>query len=431
MRRWARVFLVVFVLVAPSWASGRVWTDKQGNQITATFVRLHGSFVILSQGNRVLRVPMDALSPEDQQYVRRRAAGMEDQTPEASAASAQEQRRPPALRPVQEPSSSGGQEPSTDPTESSGVRTWTDVHGRTLRAEFVGVSGNQVMLRSGTETKSYPFGGFSPQDQAYIESLLKQRGQEGLVPGLRASASPPMTPDYAAMDEAGYGSEVYGESEEGEYDMGIPGGMVPRFRVPRMPQPRVPIPPRPPIPGQPMGEGAEEDYSGYEEAYAAEAEGEEDYGAFPSGYPGAEEGMMEEGMDEAAGEDPGPFGRGWPPMGSGSISGPPGSRGPRIRPPSVTLPIDDSAPDPSVPGELFVKKCTNCNAVLPPDIEIGDTCPKCGVKFEFEEGLDGKVRDASGREVSRSQLLVRRVGISTVAGVIVGLIIAIVRALQR
>jgi len=49
---------------------------------------------------------------------------------------------------------------------------------------------------------------------------------------------------------------------------------------------------------------------------------------------------------------------------------------------------------------VYSKECMKCKKELPASTKIGDTCPGCGVKFEFEEDADGEFRDAKGRKVS-------------------------------
>jgi hypothetical protein len=48
----------------------RVWTDTQGNRVTAKFVRLVGGEVVLLRGARTLTLPFDSLSAVDQAYIR-------------------------------------------------------------------------------------------------------------------------------------------------------------------------------------------------------------------------------------------------------------------------------------------------------------------------------------------------------------------------
>lgn len=70
---WGLAALVVLALASPAWAAAaktRTWTDNQGRTMTAQFVRVFEGQVILSRGNKPLRVPFYSLSEDDQEYVK-------------------------------------------------------------------------------------------------------------------------------------------------------------------------------------------------------------------------------------------------------------------------------------------------------------------------------------------------------------------------
>ena len=71
MNRSFFVLIAVVLLAVSPAALARTWTDNRGNKISAKFVRVHGSNVVLSRGGRVLTVPFSNFSPEDQDYIRR------------------------------------------------------------------------------------------------------------------------------------------------------------------------------------------------------------------------------------------------------------------------------------------------------------------------------------------------------------------------
>lgn len=52
MRPFALLLAGLLVLGAVAGADARVWTDTQGRQIEAKFVRVHGGRAILQQGNK-------------------------------------------------------------------------------------------------------------------------------------------------------------------------------------------------------------------------------------------------------------------------------------------------------------------------------------------------------------------------------------------
>lgn len=64
-------------------AQDRGWTDRNGQSITARFVRMNGGNAVLMRGKAVLNVPFYNLSPVDQQYLRDYldARGLADQIP--------------------------------------------------------------------------------------------------------------------------------------------------------------------------------------------------------------------------------------------------------------------------------------------------------------------------------------------------------------
>jgi len=62
------------------------------------------------------------------------------------------------------------------------MRTWTDIHGRTIQAQFVRVSGGNVILRQDGREASYPISGFSAADQQYLRSQSAAGGPTPVPP---------------------------------------------------------------------------------------------------------------------------------------------------------------------------------------------------------------------------------------------------------
>lgn len=54
--------------------SAKTWTDAKGNKIQAELVRVSGSSVVLKTGGKQKTLNIAALSNQDQQYLRQRAA---------------------------------------------------------------------------------------------------------------------------------------------------------------------------------------------------------------------------------------------------------------------------------------------------------------------------------------------------------------------
>lgn len=55
------------------------------------------------------------------------------------------------------------------------VRTWTDLQGRTTKAEFVRVFQGRAVLKAGTQTLQIPLSQLSEQDQQYVASQLNRK----------------------------------------------------------------------------------------------------------------------------------------------------------------------------------------------------------------------------------------------------------------
>lgn len=59
---------LISVLCVP--AFGRTWTDQQGKQVEAEYLRVHNGRVILKQKGRVIPIPFEQLSAADQEFLR-------------------------------------------------------------------------------------------------------------------------------------------------------------------------------------------------------------------------------------------------------------------------------------------------------------------------------------------------------------------------
>lgn len=74
------VFLIVFSAFA------RVWTSKKGNSLEAEFVKVKGPYVILkTPDDKLKRIPLKALSQEDQDYVREKTGENSSEDTEVEA----------------------------------------------------------------------------------------------------------------------------------------------------------------------------------------------------------------------------------------------------------------------------------------------------------------------------------------------------------
>ena len=360
MNRSRLVFFALLIAAVASVTWGRTWTDNQGKQIKAKFVRVHQGNVVLSVGRRVITVPFGNFSPEDQDYIRQelKAKGQEHLLPPAGQTGG-------ALPGLRRGRSAGGDEElaselgSGQPASSVGqMRTWTDVRGRTIEAQLVGVSGDQVVLLKEGQRVMCPLAGLSPMDQQYVRDQLAAR-REGVLTA----------------------EEQYGPGME-EEPMSMPGAEP----ASSFPGPTGSRPPRYPS-------ARSSGTSGYRPGNEGSA-GPPEYAGEP------DESSSSDPMYGEPGNDPGaePAGPGYEEPSAG-LDGPPGYGASGI--PAPGMPSGGFA-EPSPPDEEMVEyaECGKCKREVPAHLGAGDRCPHCGVVWDYEETADGRKIDASGREVS-------------------------------
>lgn len=116
-------------------AEARQWTDRNGRTISANYVRVDGETVILQQGNKVLRVPIDSLSDGDQEFVKKQSGGK----PPAGA------NNPPMPSPAIPPAANPAN-PGAAPNLTA-ERTWTDINGKTVQGRFDRMVGDSFRWR--------------------------------------------------------------------------------------------------------------------------------------------------------------------------------------------------------------------------------------------------------------------------------------------
>jgi hypothetical protein len=69
MKRYLLLTLLISLSIAPELLA-RVWTDRQGRQTEAQFIRLRGDSVVLQKGMKPLVIPLKELCDEDQEYIK-------------------------------------------------------------------------------------------------------------------------------------------------------------------------------------------------------------------------------------------------------------------------------------------------------------------------------------------------------------------------
>ena len=166
MNRRILLFAWGILLALSSHAEARKWTDVAGNQISADYVRIHEGEVVLRQGNRVLKCPYDQFSELDKAYIRQQ---ME--------AEREKENRRVGLSQI------GG--PVASEAADNGaleLRTWQDIHGNKILAQYTGFIGGRVeLLKDGTRV-SYRYESFSPGDQVYVAQILIGEGRAEEIP---------------------------------------------------------------------------------------------------------------------------------------------------------------------------------------------------------------------------------------------------------
>lgn len=380
------IFRIVLVLAAvvcvssPAWA--RVWTDRYGNSISARFVRVHLTDVVLQRGGKSVTIPIMDLCEEDQEYVRRLQAG--EIADEDSPAD-----RTPALKPAETAEGSASADAPSDeappdanassaaadedsPWAEMPVRAWTDYQGRQLEASFAGVRDTDVRLRKDGKTLSFPYKFFSVYDQRYVRDTLEKAGQGDLIAGL-------LPPNPNA----------------GRSSSSPPGGMT--------------------FPNFPSGPSF-----GSQAMQRHQAMAEEQQRRQAEFFQRMEEQNRNNAMSSAPAMSPG-F-----PSQQSSDQPPAPSFAPST--PSYTPPSYSPPSAPSGPQFEMVKYCTKCKGVLPDSIQVGDRCPHCKAYLAYGE-QNGQFYDAKGRQIS--SWWIKAGGGAGALALGIGIVVMIIRALLR
>jgi hypothetical protein len=189
------VWILLFALAAaPALGQEREWAKAQGEKFRAKFLReLDGDAVFL-QGSRFLTVPLDDLVEADRKAI-------QDLSTKKAEADGPEADRPPRT-PMDVPKSAGPVQPLVKPKTAVDDRDWTDIDGNRTFGRFVRVVGRDVLIRRGASPAAFPFDTLSAADQAYVNQVLTERGEQPLVPpgnlppgSLPSDAPPPATDD--------------------------------------------------------------------------------------------------------------------------------------------------------------------------------------------------------------------------------------------
>lgn len=207
-------------------AKERTWTNADGFEMKAEFVRVVDGVVTFLKGGKLITLPLDKLSEEDQQLIRELSMGKPLPEEDESSNDA-----PQVSSPFDEPPSS----PPPATGHSHGKvrieeRAWTDSSGKKTYARFVRIVGTEVILIRANKVIRIPYYSLSKEDQEYVRDVLTQQGKEDQIPADHGGASPvagatdatapPMRPPAAGLGNTrGAGGNIP------DTDVGVlPGG---------------------------------------------------------------------------------------------------------------------------------------------------------------------------------------------------------------
>ena len=168
------LFLAGVIVLGTASAFARTWTDTSGKQTQGKFVRYHQGDVVILRGAKVVTIPFNTLSDEDQEYVRKQleAKGQGDLLPSPSS------RAGPLGA-----SSTDGRLAAPGPE-----RTWTSNDGKKIQAQLVGVSGDKVTLLFQGKEVTVPLSRLSEADQQYVKEEQTKQQKNAAPP--RANPQP-------------------------------------------------------------------------------------------------------------------------------------------------------------------------------------------------------------------------------------------------
>lgn len=372
----ALLSLTVSIQAEEAKYESRTWTDRQGNQLTATFVDAkNGEVQFKDDAGEIQKFKLADFSVPDQKYLRelaayrrKLAAGEKPELPpDPARASLDIQPRQTITEPVPDTL------PFRKPLLDFPIRTWTDAAGKKVQGKLVTAYNDKVVIDVKGNVFDLAITRLSPDDQHYVAVQLKGLQRDDLVNVLaKAAASTQQQP------------------------AGVP----------------VPVPTavatNDPTPAATLGT---DDIRARLEQLKAQRQGNPDTGtqvatATPPAQPLSNDDIKARlaQIRQQKGEPEPQFvpasipPSSVPPMNSGPLM-PPGltpqqaidyqkaqmerhlqetqDRLRRMYPPSKAAP--------PVQTQVMVKKCSKCGRVVPDSTTVGDSCPGCGIKFNYDE----------------------------------------------
>jgi hypothetical protein len=182
-------FVLRFITAASLCAAGaisveaRTWTNHEGKEIEAEYVRLDGLKVILLMNGKEFAVPLVNLSDADKQFVfEQQLAASTPKKPAPAAGRQKTEEADAAAEASEAPSRSAASSRTEDPKDGvARIRSWKDDKGNTIRAKFVRIHEGNVILMQGRKTVPCPIENLSAEDQDYLRQFLTARGEGHLT----------------------------------------------------------------------------------------------------------------------------------------------------------------------------------------------------------------------------------------------------------
>lgn len=405
MKTYSLLALLVSLSISPC-LFARVWTDRQGRQTEAQFIRVRGDNVVLQKGMKPLVIPLKEFCDEDQEYIKEQTKSKGGTKPAANSDKESAESPPPSSAKKnaksddddsnpfltdtekspggKSPRSPARKDPKSDdddsnpflsdaeksPTKDShsdgkkpvaekpekpdapkintdggfDPRGWTDVKGNKLTASFVRLEGKMVVLSKDGEERQFPIDQFCYNDKLYIRQAALDRKKYEKFAGNRENAVANATPPHQASGAPAGG--MWGHSSAGNMGPGVNAAQ------------------------QMLAQQQAEAQRRAQEATARAEQNLRD--------------MMARNTQSSQ-----PLGP--PPIVTRPASPPPPPvrfSDPSNAAPMPPVPISSPVTDFSPP--VKTKICMNCNKPVPDSAKAGGTCPHCGVVWDYEQDEHGK-----------------------------------------
>ena len=389
--------LLILFFAGPA-LMARVWTDRQGRQTDAQFVRVRGDNVVLQKGLKPLVIPLSEFCDEDQEYIKEQTKGKGGAKPPAGGkkdADAADDSAPssPTLKskktktadpsnpfePVEEKASSDDShaeelKPKAEKAEIPKIntdggfdeRTWTDIKSNKLTANFSRLEGKIVVLLKKGEEKRFPIDQFTYNDKLYIRQAALDLQKYQKFAGNREKADPPS-----------------GMAAQG----GMPGPMN-QPAMPRMPAP----------PGNPMFEAMQQQAAALQQQQ--EERNRQSLADNEKQRQQAEEARRQQDaqrqlaadQDRQRQEEQNRRMEEQRRLADAQMQQNLNGAAPPVPTPVSAAPSDQ---------QFYSKQCLSCKKLIPSSSKLGDRCPHCGVIWEEEEDEHGRVIARSTSETAR------------------------------